>query len=67
MHQGDYSAILLTFIKLPFVIRIFVISIFECPFYTGFTAHVFSFCFDEINIYGQSSMGRRIDWGLKDC
>ena len=32
------SAILLTFIKLPFVIKIFVLSIFEWPFYTGFTA-----------------------------
>ena len=26
-----------TFIKLPFVINIFVLSIFEWPFYTGFT------------------------------
>ena len=26
-----------TFIKLPFVIKIFVLSIFEWPFYTGFT------------------------------
>ena len=31
------AAILLTFIKLPFVIKIFVLSIFEGPFYTGFT------------------------------
>ena len=30
-------AILLTFIKLPFVIKIFVLSFFEWPFYTGFT------------------------------
>ena len=37
MLQGEYSAILLTFIKLPFVIKIFVLSIFEWPFYTGFT------------------------------
>ena len=29
---------LLTFINLPFVIKIFVLSIFEWPFYTGFTA-----------------------------
>ena len=29
------SAILSTFIKLPFVIKIFVLSIFEWPFYTG--------------------------------
>ena len=31
------SAILSTFIKLPFVIKIFILSIFEWPFYTGFT------------------------------
>ena len=28
----EHSAILLTFIKLPFVIKIFVLSIFERPF-----------------------------------
>ena len=33
----EHSAILLTLIKLPFVIKIFVLSIFEWPFYTGFT------------------------------
>ena len=32
--QGDHSAIILTFIKLPFVIKIFVLTIFEWPFYT---------------------------------
>ena len=37
MLQGEHSAILLAFIKLPFVSRIFVLSIFEWPFYTGFT------------------------------
>ena len=36
MLQGEHSAILLTFIKLPFVVKIFVLSIFEWPFYTGF-------------------------------
>ena len=35
--QGERSAILSTFIKLPFVIKIFVLSICEWPFYTGFT------------------------------
>ena len=35
--KREHSAILLTFIKLPFVIKIFVLSIFEWPFYTGFT------------------------------
>ena len=31
------SALLSTFMKLPFVIKKFVLSIFEWPFYTGFT------------------------------
>ena len=31
------SAILSTFIKLPFIIQIIVLSIFKWPFYTGFT------------------------------
>ena len=30
MLLGEHSAILSTFIKLPFVIKIFVLSIFEC-------------------------------------
>ena len=37
MLQGELSAILSTFIKLPFVIKNFVLSIFEWPFYIGFT------------------------------
>ena len=40
MLHWEHSAILLTFIKLPFVIKIFVLSVFERPFYTGFTVHV---------------------------
>ena len=39
MLQGEHSAILSTYIKLPFVIKTFVLSIFEWPFYTGFTVH----------------------------
>ena len=38
-NQGEHSAILSTFLKLPFVIKIFVLSILEWPFYTGFTVH----------------------------
>ena len=38
MFQGEHSAIRSTFIKLPFVIKIFVLSIFEWLFYTGFNA-----------------------------
>ena len=41
MLQGEHSAILLTFIKLPFVIKILVLSNFELLFYTGFTVIVF--------------------------
>ena len=40
MLQGEHSAILSTFIKLPFVIKIFVLSIFEWLLKTGFTVHV---------------------------
>ena len=35
MLQGEHSAILSTFIKLPFVIKIFVLSIFEWSLKTG--------------------------------
>ena len=37
MLQREHSATLSTFIKLPVVIKIFVLYIFEWPFYTGFT------------------------------
>ena len=37
MLQGEHSAILSTFIKLPFIIKIFVLSIFSGFGYTGFT------------------------------
>ena len=40
MLQGEHSAILLTFIKLPFVIKIFILSIFEWPLKTGFTVEL---------------------------
>ena len=43
MLHGEHSAILLTFIKLPFAINAFVLSIFEWPFKTGFT--VIYICF----------------------
>ena len=38
MLRGEHSAILLTVINLlPFASKIFVLSIFEWPFYTDFT------------------------------
>ena len=36
MEQGEHSAILSTFIRLPFVIKTFVLSFFEWPFNKGF-------------------------------
>ena len=39
MLLGEHSAILSTFIKLPFVIKIFVLSIFKWRIKTGFTVH----------------------------
>ena len=40
MLQGEHSAILSTFIKLPFVIKIFGLFIFEWPFYAGYTVQL---------------------------
>ena len=41
MLQGEHSAILSTFIKIQFVIKIFVLSIFEWPLKTGFIVLVY--------------------------
>ena len=43
MFPLEHSAILSTFIKLSFVIKIFVLPIFEWPFDTGFTLVFFFF------------------------
>ena len=43
MLQWEHSAILSTFIKLPFVIKICVLSTFEWPFKTGFSVFYFVF------------------------
>ena len=45
MLQGELSAKLSTFIKVPFVIKIFILSrlIFEWPFYTGFTVLIIKY------------------------
>ena len=47
MLQGEHSTILLTFIKLPFVIKILVLSIFEWPLKTGFTVNVLFFTISD--------------------
>ena len=41
--KGELDAILSTFIKLPLVIKIFVLSGSEWPFYTAFPVHVLYF------------------------
>ena len=43
MLQGEHSAILSTFIKLPFVIKTFVLSTFEWPLRTCFAVFVKAF------------------------
>ena len=43
MLQGEHFAILLAFIKLPFVIKIIVLSIFDWPFYTSFVCMFVTF------------------------
>ena len=55
MFQGEHSAIRLTFIKLPFVIKIFVLSNFEWLFYTGFTVclHASRTYFVQIEVESQ--------------
>ena len=37
LQNWEHSAILSTFIKLSVAIKTFILSIFEWPFYTGFT------------------------------
>ena len=55
MLQGEHSVILSTFKKLPLVIKIFILSFFEWPFYTGFTVlpsivvHLKTFAPDAVN------------------
>ena len=53
-----------TFIKLPFVIKIFILSIFEWPFYTGFNCTLYLVSNLEIEYVvlfsDQSNFGRGI-------
>ena len=58
MLQGEHSAILSTFIKLPFVIKIFVLSIFEWPFYTGIAV---------VQIHMKCSILQHFTWDFTVC
>ena len=62
MLQGEHSAILSTFIQLPFVIKIFVLSIFEWPFYTGFTVQYYdSWLFVQVLIHRRDTEDLRLE------
>ena len=51
--KGGNSSILQTFIKLPFVIKILVLSIFEWLLKTGLTVHSFDLIlYVPVNSYG---------------
>ena len=55
--KGEHSEILSTLIKLLFVIKIFVLPIFEWPFNTGLKYSKFSFLSDkqlEMQFYGDA-------------
>ena len=54
MLQGEHSAILSTFIRLPFVIQIFVLSMFEWQLKTGFTVQHLIVEFLNLGFYEQS-------------
>ena len=65
---AEPSAILLTFIKQPLVIKIFVLSIFEWPFYTGFTVfQITKYTFDVIYIKVLMVGRKNIHNLLKHC
>ena len=50
MLQGENSAILSTFIKLPYVIKIFVLSFCEWPLKTGFSNFLsYAFKWEKLN------------------
>ena len=51
---SEHSAILLTFIVLPFAIKIFVLPIFEWSFYTRFTVFVEILVYDAETVFGPS-------------
>ena len=58
MLQGEHSALLLTFIKLPSVIKIFVLSFFEWPLKTGFT--VFQRYYPEVALCSEKQIKKTI-------
>ena len=67
MLQGEHSAKILTFIKVPFVIKIFVFSIFEWPLKAGFTVFSSSLsCFPMKTPWDESSKTIIKLWSSED-
>ena len=65
-YSKGHSVILSTFIKLPVVFKIFVLSIFEWPFYTGFTVLITFKKHHYSNVHLQLPSGARIlNFGLE--
>ena len=62
MLQGEHSAILSTFIKLQFVIKISVLYIFEWPLKTGFTVYSFLSKIHKYNVRRQV-----LKWSQQKC
>ena len=76
MLQGEHSAILSTFIKLSYVIKIFVLSIFEWPVKTGFIVQRFyctyrfpcEICSLEVSDFSRCTIFNKCEqWSHKSC
>ena len=66
MIQAEHSAIPLTFINLPFVIKIFVLSIFEWPFCTGFKVKIYSKTCIKWPLKSRQNIDLNDKWQLND-
>ena len=68
MLQREHSAIIRTFIKLPVVIKTFVLSIFEWPFYAGFTVLPYVWIVLSIGLItsNKERKASKQDWNIVD-
>ena len=66
MRQGEHSAILSTFIKLAFVIKIFVLSIFEWLFTQVLLYHSHSYSLMEEHVAVHFYPSHRLAQGISD-
>ena len=74
MLQGEHFAILSTFIKLPFAIKILFLSIFEWQLKTGFTEFGFlkqenkfkgwTMYISDLSLEKVSTLMKQLQWGL---